>query len=90
LFKKRIIMKLKEYLDKLEFAEKKKNKEITVLSVQSTKSFKLIKKNSTKQYFIKRVKDSKTILIGDRDKSEDFILYGLFANREDVKQLFNS
>jgi len=83
-------MKLKEYLDKLDFAEKKKNKEITVLSVQSTKSFKLIKKNSTKQYFIKRVKDSKTILIGDRDKSEDFILYGLFANREDVKQLFNS
>jgi len=83
-------MKLKEYLDKLDFAEKNKNKEITVLSVQSTKSFKLIKKNSTKQYFIKRVKDSKTILIGDRDKSEDFILYGLFANREDVKQLFNS
>ena len=83
-------MKLKEYLDKLEFAEKKKNKEITVLSVQSTKSFKLIKKNSTKQYFIKRVKDSKTILIGDRDKSEDFILYGLFANRNEVKQLFNS
>lgn len=83
-------MKLKEYLNKLDLAEKNKNKEITVLSVQSTKSFKLIKKNSTKQYFIKRVKDSKTILIGDRDKSEDFILYGLFANREDVKQLFNS
>jgi len=83
-------MKLKEYLDKLDFAEKNKNKEITVLSVQSTKSFKLIKKNSTKQYFIKRVKDSKTILIGDRDKSEDFILYGLFANRNEVKQLFNS
>ena len=83
-------MKLKEYLDKLDFSEKNKNKEITVLSVQSTKSFKLIKKQSTKQYFIKRVKDSKTILIGDRDKSEDFILYGLFANREDVKQLFNS
>jgi len=90
LFKKRIIMKLKEYLDKLDFAEKNKNKEITVLSVQSTKSFKLIKKQSTKQYFIKRVKDSKTILIGDRDKSEDFILYGLFANRNEVKQLFNS
>lgn len=83
-------MKLKEYLDKLEFAEKNKNKEITVLSVQSTKSFKLIKKNSTKQYFIKRVKDSKTILIGDRDKSEDYILYGLFANRNEVKQLFNT
>ena len=83
-------MKLKEYLDKLDFAEKNKNKEITVLSVQSTKSFKLIKKQSTKQYFIKRVKDSKTILIGDRDKSEDFILYGLFANRNEVKQLFNS
>jgi hypothetical protein len=83
-------MKLKEYLDKMDFAEKNKSKEITVLSVQSTKSFKLIKKNSTKQYFIKRVKDSKTILIGDRDKSEDFILYGLFANRNEVKQLFNS
>jgi len=83
-------MKLKEYLDKLDFAEKNKNKEITVLSVQSTKSFKLIKKNSTKQYFIKRVKDSKTILIGDRDKAEDLILYGLFANRNEVKQLFNS
>lgn len=81
---------MKDLIDKAEFRGKKnKNKgERTVLKTQSTKDYKLIRIQNS--YYIKRVKDNETILLGDKDKAENYILDGLHTMRVEVKQLFKS
>lgn len=48
----------------------------------------LLLKDESKQYYIHRLKDKRTVLIGSNDEAEAFILYGLNDNISEVKQLF--
>lgn len=57
-----------------------------LLQSQSNKKFELLK-DSNSLYYIKRTKDKKTALIGDRDEAENFILYGIYENKEELKTL---
>lgn len=61
-----------------------------ILHGQSTKTFQLIKEVTTQTYYIKRLRDKKYVLIGDKETAENFILDGLYSMREDVKQLFSA
>lgn len=60
-----------------------------ILKSQSTKEFRLLKNLKTKLYYIRRIKDKKLILLGDRDESETFILDGLHANKQEVLDMFD-
>lgn len=60
-----------------------------ILKSQSTKEFRLLKNLKTKLYYIRRIKDKKLILLGDRDESETFILDGLHVNKQEVLDMFN-
>ena len=62
-------------------------KNMTLLLSQSNKSFELYKDEKEKLYYIKRVKDSKVGLIGDIDEAEWMVLYGIEANKEDLKTI---
>lgn len=80
---------MKEQQDKKEFREKKKSlSTLNYLKSQSTQNYSLYKDEQTGLYYIRRVKDKKTILIGDKDQSEHFILDGLWLNKDEVKELF--
>jgi len=63
---------------------------MTFLKSQSTLAYRLLKNEKTKLYYIRRIKDKKTVLIGDNDKAEPFILYGLAENKEEIKELFKN
>lgn len=81
----------KDMLDKLEFSKKRKellDNPIITLKAQSTIKYTFIKDESKGLYFIRRNRDKKTILIGDKEASEDFILFGLQENIKDVLTLF--
>lgn len=58
------------------------------LSSQSTLAYALLKNEAEKLYYIKRIKDSKMVLIGDNEESYDFILYGLNEMSAEVKEFF--
>ena len=79
---------LKELQDKAEFREKNKRKDgLTVLWSQSTKRYTMLKDEQTKTYYIQRGKDKKKACLGNNDDCEDWILYGILANKEDLKTL---
>lgn len=63
---------------------------VITLESQSTDKYKLLKNLAFGLYYIRRQKDLKTVLIGDRDETEPFILYGLGDEdlKQDVEQLF--
>lgn len=63
---------------------------IITLESQSTERYKLLKDIDSCLYFILRKKDNKTVLLGDKDEAEPFILYGLndIDLKEDVRELF--
>lgn len=63
---------------------------LITLESQSTDRYKLLKNLAFGLYYIRREKDLKTVLIGDRDETEPFILYGLGDTdlKQDVEQLF--
>lgn len=63
---------------------------LITLESQSTDRYKLLKNLAFGLYYIRREKDLKTVLIGDRDECEPFILYGLgdIDLKQDVEQLF--
>lgn len=83
------ITERQEQQNKKVFREKRMNKgETTVLKTQSTKEYQLIRIKTS--YYINRTKDNKTISLGDKEQSENFILDGLHTMREDVKQLFKN
>jgi hypothetical protein len=67
------------------FGEKKV--ETKLLRKQSGLNY-LLLKDENKQYYIHRLRDKKTVLIGSNNEAEEFILYGLNGNRDEVKQLF--
>lgn len=69
----------------INFNEKKI--ETKLLRKQSGVDYLLLKDESM-QYYIYRLKDKKAVLVGCKDKAEEFILYGLYDNRDEVKQLF--
>lgn len=56
-----------------------------ILKSQSTDHYTLLKKENL--YYIKREKDKKVALIGDRDEAEEFILYGIEENLDELKNL---
>jgi hypothetical protein len=60
---------------------------MNLLITQSNQKYALLKDEATKTYHIKRLKDNKIALLGDRDDAEWFILYGIEANKEDLKTL---
>lgn len=67
---------------------KYKNTEgLTTLLSQSSFKYSLLKDETTKLYYIKRLRDSKMALVGDNNESYEFILYGIEANQEDLTQL---
>jgi hypothetical protein len=69
----------------ISFNEKKI--ETKLLRKQSGLNY-LLLKDENKQYYIHRLKDQKTVLVGSNDEAEAFILYGLNDNISEVKQLF--
>ena len=60
---------------------------LTFLASQSSANHELYKDEQTKLYYIYRNKDNKMALIGDSDASYDFILHGIEAYKEDLKEL---
>lgn len=80
---------IKEKADKQEFADKNK-RQLTFLKSQSTQRYHLLRDNETSLYYIRRLKDKNTILIGDKEASENFILDGLAVNMEEIKELFKT
>lgn len=62
-------------------------KNTIILQSQSTLKFNLVKDLDTLLYYVVRVRDNKKALIGDKEKSEWLILYGIAENREDLKTL---
>lgn len=56
------------------------------LKSQSTAQYELLKSKDN-LYYIKRISDKKQALVGDRDEAELFILYGIEANKQDLKTL---
>lgn len=59
-----------------------------ILNRHSTYKYQLLKENGV--YYIRRVKDKKTVLIGDKEKSDNFIIYGLSEMKEEIAELFKS
>jgi len=83
----------KDMLDRLEFSKKRKellDNPIITLKAQSTIKYTFIKDESKGLYFIRRNRDKKTILIGDKEQSEEFILFGLQENIKEVLNLFKN
>lgn len=83
----------KDMLDRLEFSRKRKellDNPIVKLKAQSTIKYTFIKDESKGLYFIRRNRDKKTILVGDKEQSEEFILFGLQENIKDVLTLFKN
>jgi len=60
---------------------------MTILQSQSNQKYTLLKDSKTNIYYIKRNKDRKKAVIGNRDDAELYILYGINDNKEDLKQL---
>lgn len=61
---------------------------MTILKKHSTYKYQLLKENGV--YYIRRVKDKKIVLIGDKEVSDNFIIYGLSAMKEEIAELFKS
>jgi len=61
---------------------------INLLVSQSNFRYQYLKDEETKLYYIRRVKDMKTVLVGDREDALNFTLYGLSEMAEDVQALF--
>lgn len=80
---------IKEKADKQEFADKNKS-QMTFLKSQSTQNYHLYRDNETSLFYIKSMKNKKTILIGDKEQSEEFILFGLQENIKEVLNLFKN
>lgn len=59
---------------------------MTILNKHSTYKYQLLKENGI--YYIRRVKDKKTVLIGDKEVSDNFIIYGLSAMKEEINELY--
>lgn len=61
-----------------------------LLKEQSKNSdkYKLFKDESLGLYYIRRKKDGKTVLIGDKEKADNFIIYGLDEMKEEITELF--
>lgn len=78
---------MKDLQDKQEFADKNKGN-TTFLKSQSTQNYRLYRDNENDLYFIRRQKDKKTVVIGDKEQSLDYILDGLAQNAEEIKELF--
>ena len=64
-----------------------KKERLQVLFSQSNKKYQLLKDTEENLYYIKRLKDNKTVLIGDREQSEDYILDGLFECKKEIEKL---
>lgn len=59
---------------------------MTLLHRHSTYKYQLLKENGV--YYIRRVKDRKIVLIGDKEVSDNFIIYGLSAMKEEINELY--
>ncbi len=62
-------------------------KNTVILQSQSTLKYNLLKDLDTLLYYVERTRDHKKALIGDKEASECFILYGIAENKEDIKYL---
>lgn len=60
-----------------------------LLKQQSNSLYILFKDEETSRYYIEGVKEGRTILIGDKDDAESFILYGVGQNKTEINKLFN-
>lgn len=60
---------------------------LTHLPSQSNLKYNLMKDETNKLYYIKRLRDNKLALIGNRDEAEEFVLFGIDANKEELKTL---
>lgn len=59
-----------------------------LLKEQSNDKYKLFKDESLGLYYIRGIKENKTVLIGDKEQSENFILDGLAEMKEEINELF--
>lgn len=66
---------------------KNTTEKLNLLFSQSSNAYQLLKDEVQKLYYIRRVKDMRVALIGDSDEAEWFILYGIDANKEDLRNL---
>lgn len=58
-----------------------------ILEKQSNSEYLLLKDNN-KMYYLYKTRTKETVLIGNNDAAELFILYGLNENKEEVKSYF--
>lgn len=58
-----------------------------LLQAQSTRTHKLYKNENKGLYYVVRMQDNKKSLLGDKDTSENFILYGIEANKKELQTL---
>lgn len=58
-----------------------------LLQAQSTRTHQLYKNEKKGLYYVVRIKDNKRSLIGDKNESEDYILYGISANKKEIETL---
>ena len=59
----------------------------THLLAQSSFKYNFLKDEAQKLYYIKRIKDGKIALVGDKEQAEEIILFGIDANKEDLINL---
>lgn len=59
----------------------------THLIAQSSFKYNFLKDEAQKLYYIKRIKDGKIALVGDKEQAVEFILFGIDANKEDLTSL---
>lgn len=64
-----------------------KKQHFTHLLAQSNFKYNFLKDEAQKLYYIKRIKDGKIALVGNKDDAEFFIIYGIDANKEDLTSL---
>jgi hypothetical protein len=57
------------------------------LKRQSTKQYNLLKNEQTNIYFVECLNSGKVAKIGNKEKSESFIIYGIKESLTELKQL---